>query len=355
MGKNKSNENPDPQIVELLGRLSATLAENVKLYFITRILRDDIPLHKKSLHKHAFKAYQVDIDDKIRQHLYDSSIKELDTVVKKNYSLIDYDPISDDVESLFSYKMDEGISSFSHDIINQLGGELPRVESLESLISDSESLWAYCVEFYDVNDDTRIYTFRKIMNSKVAIDEKDDISINFIKRQIRTLFNVNSKKLTLMEGESIILDKRIDCVCYEDVFYILRKQAFEQIVGLQEEYHKKAIEVANEIMGTGLVDGLENVQEDLNANSVLHKKLVKLKRIGGLEGFDAKKINKMAKTCKKYGETLKIGENGHISISTKQDFELLIKALCDYYKVGEVSGKGYGTFSGRELKVDSKK
>jgi hypothetical protein len=355
MEKNKANENADPQIIELLERLKQTVKENVRLYFITRIVRDDIPPHIKRLNKHAFRAYQVDIDDKIRKHLYDSSIKDVDTVVKKNYSLIDYDPISDDMESLFSYKIGKDISSFSDDIINQLGKELPKVESLERLMSDSESLWAYCVEFYDVNDDTRIYTFRKIMNSKVAIDENDDAGKSRVVRFIRTLFNVNSKELTLMEGESIILDKQIDCVYYNDVFYIIRKQAFEQIVGLQEEYHKKAVEVAEEIKETGMVDGLENVQEELKINSALHKKLVKLKRIGGLENFDAKKINKMVKTCKKYGETLKIGENGHICISTKQDFELLIKALCDYYKIGEVSGKGYGTFSGRELKVDAKK
>lgn len=45
-----------------------------------------------------------------------------------------------------------------------------------------------------------------------------------------------------------------------------------------------------------------------------------------------------------------LGENGHINITERKDFEAVIKAMCDYYKKGEVSGKSYGTFSGRELK-----
>lgn len=41
---------------------------------------------------------------------------------------------------------------------------------------------------------------------------------------------------------------------------------------------------------------------------------------------------------------------GIVGITDRKDFETVIKAMCDYYKKGEVSGKSYGTFSGRELK-----
>ena len=66
--------------------------------------------------------------------------------------------------------------------------------------------------------------------------------------------------------------------------------------------------------------------------------------------FDDKQIKKMAKVCKRYGETISVGADGHIKINDRKDFETVIKAMCDYYKKGEVSGKSYGTFSGRELK-----
>lgn len=50
-----------------------------------------------------------------------------------------------------------------------------------------------------------------------------------------------------------------------------------------------------------------------------------------------------------------IGGEGHINIRDRKDFEIVVKAMCDYYKKGEVSGKSYGTFSGRELKEVRKK
>ena len=163
-------------------------------------------------------------------------------------------------------------------------------------------------------------------------------------------YNSKSKKLTLMKGEAVTLDKQIDCVYCDDTFYVLRKVPFEQIVGLQEEYHTKAKEVVSDMKDTGLIDGLENVEDELKSNTTLHKKLVKLQQIDGLKGFDNKRIKKMVKVCKQYGDNIDVGDDGHIKIKDRRDFETVVKAMCDYYKKGEVSGKSYGTFSGRELK-----
>ena len=66
--------------------------------------------------------------------------------------------------------------------------------------------------------------------------------------------------------------------------------------------------------------------------------------------MDTKRVKKMVKVCKQYGDNIVVGDDGHIKIKDRQDFETVVKAMCDYYKKGEVSGKSYGTFSGRELK-----
>ena len=121
-------------------------------------------------------------------------------------------------------------------------------------------------------------------------------------------------------------------------------------VDVDDEIHAKANEVANKMKDTGLIDGLENVEEDLKSNTTLHKKLVKLLQIRGLEGLDNKRIKKMVKICKQYGDDIVVGDDGHIKLKDRRDFETVVKAMCDYYKKGEVSGKSYGTFSGRELK-----
>lgn len=350
MAKKDDKVKEPSKLDEVLDRIKDTKQEDVKLHFITRILKSGVGKRDKTLDKYVFKVYQIDVDDEIRKYLYDLSIKELERTVTKDYSLIDYDPISDDTDHLFSYKLKAETSTFSDVVVNQLGKELPKVESIEGIISENEELWAYCIGFLDVEDQEWIYTFRKIMVSKIAIDEKYDTDKSIVWRQIRTIFNSTSKKLTLMKGEAVTLDKQIDCVYWEETFYVLKKVPFEQIVGLQEEYHAKAIEVVDEMKNTGLIDGLDGLEEELKTNTSLHKKLVKLQQNGGLEKLDDKQIKKMAKVCKRYGETISVGADGHIKINDRKDFETVIKAMCDYYKKGEVSGKSYGTFSGRELK-----
>lgn len=350
MAKKDDKVKEPSKLDEVLDRIKDTKQEDVKLHFITRILKSGVGKRDKTLDKYVFKVYQIDVDDEIRKYLYDLSIKELERTVTKDYSLIDYDPISDDTDYLFSYKLKAETSTFSDVVVNQLGKELPKVESIEGIISENEELWAYCIGFLDVEDQEWIYTFRKIMVSKIAIDEKNDTDKSIVWRQIRTIFNSTSKKLTLMKGEAVTLDKQIDCVYWEETFYVLKKVPFEQIVGLQEEYHAKAIEVVDEMKNTGLIDGLDGLEEELKTNTSLHKKLVKLQQNGGLEKLDDKQIKKMAKVCKRFGETISVGADGHIKINDRKDFETVIKAMCDYYKKGEVSGKSYGTFSGRELK-----
>ena len=350
MAKKKNEEKVSSKLDEILNVIKTTKEENVKLHFITRILKEGVKKRDKTLDKYIFKVYQIDIDDEIRRYLYDLSINELERTITKNYSLIDYDPISDDTEHLFSYKLKAETSSFSDVVINQLGKELPKVESIEGIVSENEELWAYCIGFLDVDNASWIYTFRKIMVSKIAIDETKDSEKSIFWRQIRTVFNSTSKKLTLMKGEAVTLDKQIDCLYCDEVFYILKKIPFEQIVGLQEEYHIKAVEVVECMKETGMIDGLENMEEELKSNTSLHKKLVKLQQVGGLEKLDTTRIKKMENVSKRYGDKINVDANGHIKITDRKDFEAVIKAMCDYYKKGEISGKSYGTYSGRELK-----
>lgn len=350
MAKKENEEKVSSKLDEILNVIKTTNEENVKLHFITRILKEGVKKRDKTLDKYIFKVYQIDIDDEIRKYLYDLSINELERTITKNYSLIDYDPISDDTEHLFSYKLKAETSSFSDVVINQLGKELPKVESIEGIVSENEELWAYCIGFLDVDNASWIYTFRKIMVSKIAIDETKDSEKSIFWRQIRTVFNSTSKKLTLMKGEAVTLDKQIDCLYCDEVFYILKKIPFEQIVGLQEEYHIKAVEVVECMKETGMIDGLENMEEELKSNTSLHKKLVKLQQVGGLEKLDTTRIKKMENVSKRYGDKINVDANGHIKITDRKDFEAVIKAMCDYYKKGEISGKSYGTYSGRELK-----
>lgn len=338
------------EIKDLLEKIQSMNVEDSKLYFVTRLLKEGISKRAKMIDKYIFKVYQIDIDDEIRQYLYKCSQEELERVIKKEYQMLDYDVISDDTEHLFTYKIDNKAMPFQDIVRNKLSSNPPKAQSIAGIVSDDEELWAYCIGFNDIDNNDWIYTFRKIQPSKVAVDEKDNDKSLLGLKTIRTLFSTTSQKLELLKGETVNLDKQIDCVYYADTFYIIKKANFEQIVGLQEEFKEQATSVVNEMKQSQMFEGLEKIDEEIDKNPSIHKKLVRIAKIGSYREITPQIIKKMEKVCKRYGSKLNI-KNGKLVIEEKEDIEVLLKMLADYYKTGDVSGKPYGTFSGKWLKI----
>lgn len=335
---------------ELLEKVSLTQVEDTKLYFITRILKEGIKKSAKMMDKYGFLVYQVDIDDEIRQYLYDCSQEQLRTVINKKFEMIDYDVISDDTDHLFTYSMKNKAMSFSDIVFNKLNSNPPKVMSIEGIVSDTEELWAYCIGFNDLKNSDWIYTFRKIQPAKIAIDEKENQK-TILARIVRTLFNTQSQKLELLKGETVNLDKQIDCVYYDETFYIIKKGNFEQIVGLQEEFKEQATQVVAEMKQTNMFAGLEKIEDEIEKNPSIHRKLVRIAKIGNYREVTPQVIKRMEKVCKKYGGKLNI-KDGKLAIEEKEDIDTILKMLADYYKTGDVTGKPYGTFSGKEIKLE---
>jgi hypothetical protein len=335
-------------IEELSEKLSEIKIDNTYLYFITRVLKPDVKKSSKVMDKFNFKVYQIDVNDEIRDHLYKLSQEQLAYLSSKKSEMHEYDVITDDTEQLFTYQMTNKAMSFADVVNNQLKSQPPKIKSLEEIIT-TEELWAYCVGFHIKGTDW-IYTFRKILSGKVAIDEKDGTKRNALQKTIRTIFNSKSQKLELIEGETVNLDKQIDCIYYEETFYIAKKTQFEQIVGLEEEYKAQASEVIKELEDTKMIEGLEVLKKQIDENPSIHKKLVRLSKIGNYRELDTKVIKQMQKVCKLHGDKLKL-KDGKLFIEDENDIDLALKMLGDYYKRGEVSGKAYGTFAGKQLQV----
>ncbi|MDM1041314.1 Kiwa anti-phage protein KwaB-like domain-containing protein [Empedobacter falsenii] len=331
---------------DILQKIEENGKGNIILYFITRILKPNVKASTKMLDKYDFKVYQIDINEEIREHLYNLSVEQIGTILKYKTELHEYDVITDDSQQLFTYQMTNKAMSFADVINNQLVNNPPKIKSLEEIIMNEE-LWAYCVGFFNENEEW-IYTFRKILSAKVAVDEKSGNKKNALQKSIRTLFNSKSQKLELIEGETVNLDKQIDCIFYEDTFYVAKKTQFEQIIGLEEEYRIQANQVITQLEQTNMFIGTELLQNSSDKNPSLHKKLVRLSKIGNYQTLDKKTVTKMQGICKKYGEKLNL-KDGKIHIEDENDITLTLKVLADYYKVGEVSGKPYGTFAGKAL------
>lgn len=333
---------------ELLEKLEDTKVDNTFLYFITRVLKPEIKRASKMMDKFYFKVYQIDVNDEIREHLHSVTKEQLQHLVTKKTEIHEYDVITDDTEQLFTYSMKNKAMSFADVVNNLLKKRMPKIQSLEEIIVEEE-LWAYCVGFHHKGND-KVYTFRKILSGKVAIDEKDGNKRNALQKSLRTIFNSKSQKLELIEGETVNLDKQVDCIYYEDTFYIAKKTQFEQIVGLEEEFKLQASGVVAELDATNMIEGLEILEKQVESNPSIHKKLVRLSKIGNYKDLDEKTIRKMQKVCKQYGDTLKV-KDGKLFIEDDSDIDLALKMLADYYKRGEVSGKAYGTFAGKQLNV----
>lgn len=71
MAKKENEEKVSSKLDEILNVIKTTKEENVKLHFITRILKEGVKKRDKTLDKYIFKVYQIDIDDEIRKYLYD--------------------------------------------------------------------------------------------------------------------------------------------------------------------------------------------------------------------------------------------------------------------------------------------
>lgn len=325
-------------------------SSNLNMYFVTRILKENFKNGSKMLEKFDFKVYQIEITNDIRQYLYELSLKQFKKIENdENLNFIDYDVISDDTEHLFTYSLKNKVGSFSDVVYNQLNAEPIKITNLNEILT-SESLWAYCVGF-QLNSENTFYTFRKISPGKVGIDENEDNQKRSLSASIRTFFDTNTNTLSLLKGETVYLDKNIDCIFYGEVFYILRKFYFEQIVGLQDEYKKKAVEIAETISTHNCFGETKLLTEKIEKSPSLHKKLMKLERLGSLENLNDRNLKKLEKLGKSKKAPINI-KDGKIAFETENDIENVIKLLCDYYKTGDYSGISYGTYAGKIQKTE---
>ena len=329
-------------LVDIIGQASV---ENLKMYFVTRILKEGMKANSRVLEKFDFKVYQIEITDEVRKYLYELSLKQFQKIQEnEDLHFFDYDVIADETEHLFTYQMQNKVGSFSDVVYNQLNQSPQKITDLNDILQD-ETLWAYCVEF-EMDSDKSFYTFRKLSPGKVGVEKEKDGEKKSLGNQIRTFFDTNTNTLSLLKSETVYLDKQIDCIFYEETFYVLKKYYFEQLVGLQEEYKKRAEDVATSISKHECFGDVKLLTEKIETKVAIHKKLMKLEKIGNLNSLTSKNIKKLETLGKKKKAPIKL-KDGKIQFETEEDIDNVIKLLCDYFKTGDYSGKPYGTYAGK--------
>lgn len=325
--------------------INQTESKDTKLYFITRIEAAYCSRIRVANMKHVFKVYQIDFNQELQESLFKTTLSYLERIAKKNYDVVDYDVLSDETEHLFTYSVSDKIESFADVVKNQLLQSTPKVKSLKELSSDEKKMWAYCLSFSSSDGKEKMFSFRKILPSKVGVNEKSSF--------LKAYFNASSLQLALQKEETISLDEQVDCIYFKDTFFVLKKGNFEQIVGLQEEYKEQAKFIVGKLLSSDMLIGGEHLNQLVENKPSVHKKLIKIAKIGYYERLDSKAIKKMKRISKQHGVDLKV-QDDKLILEKEEDVDALLKVLGDYYKRGEVSGKSYGTFSGKELKAEQK-
>lgn len=326
---------------KVIGIVEKAVINDLRLLFVTRYRAAGN--QKKPVY--SYKSYKVDISDEIRETLLDFCRAHLQSREVKEYSLQEYSVIAEDSGSIFTYSVDSLVSAFRDSIMDSIDSlKTDNYSGIESFNpkNKKEELWAYVVQIK--NSEGTSYYLRKIMRGRVATDEPQNM-----RQRLRAMFNTTSKKLEVVEGETINFDKQIDCIYIDDMFYIFKKTQFEQIVGLDYEYEEKAREIIQEIKSTEMIEGVE-LLEQLLGTSRINRQLVKLAKLGLYKKLSKEILEKMKETSDEFGTDLKIS-SGKLVIKDRKDAEIVLKFLVDYFKKSPVTGNKYGTFSGEPLMI----
>lgn len=317
-------------------------AVSVKLYMITRHIKDGVKKTAKVIDKYSFIARTVDLSEDLNEFFVGIAKKQIGKMVEDDdYELEEYAVIGDDLGStIYTYALNNALS-FSDVINNQmLQGNCQSISSLSEIKND---LWAYSIRFN--HGDNTVYTFRKASKGKVATDEPRTKL-----ERISALFDTDDAELKAAITETISFDNKLDCLYSNEEFLILRKAGFEQIVGLEEEFTEAASGVIETISKTELVEGIELLEAAIKERRSLLKTLSNIGKKGTHTAFDGDEIAKMKEALHTFeGRELKLSDEGKVILEDPSDVNYFVKLLNDYYKQGVVSGKYYGTNSGQVI------
>lgn len=303
--------------------------KQARLYFVTRTLKDGVKKSSRIPGKYTYKCWSIETDIDIQKNLFNVFANKLSYISdEKKFIMSDYTLITDDAEKkILTYSKKENISSFMH-IVDD---DLRNASNLDSVINlgvIADFIWAYIIEVYI--DGKIICGLRKMAPSKVMIGEKG----------IMAEFNTKNKSLKQFNGQTITFDKNIDVLYFDDIFYVVSKDNFEEIVGLEEEYRKQAKDVADKIIENDLISLKYNLLDEIEEKNRFIRKLSKIKN--EIDLLDVHRIKKMLSVAKKFNQKFELDKDGKIIINDSNDLDIVVKLFDDYFLESRQTGKKYG-------------
>jgi hypothetical protein len=324
------------KLEEIHDKVQNAKEKKARLYFVTRKIKKGMTRSAKVADKYEYKAWSIDTDLEIQSELYKVFDIKLGNISDENkFTISDYTLIGDDdSKKILTYSKKEKLTSFMKivdvDLIN--AATLDHVVNLTEIADD---IWAYIIEV--VSGKKTICALRKMAPSKVMVGKKG----------LMTKFLPKDKSLKISKEQNITFDKNIDVIYYDSVFYVVSKDNFEEIVGLQEEYRAEAKSVADKIMKSPMISVGYDISSGIEDKNRFIRKLAKVK--DEIDKLDKNRIKRMEEVAKKFGQVFIIDKSGKIRIDNEDELDTMIKLLDDYFLESHQTGKKYGASVKKEM------
>ena len=89
---------------QLCDLISSAKQEDMKMYFITRLQKENTNARTPFNEKYLFKIYQIQITSEVRSYLYKLSVNQFEKISQnEELTFLEYDVIDDDTNHLFTY------------------------------------------------------------------------------------------------------------------------------------------------------------------------------------------------------------------------------------------------------------
>jgi hypothetical protein len=326
------------KLQDLLSIIQNATTRKIRLYLITRTIKPGIASSARVPDKFEYNCFTINTDVDIQKELFDLFLDKMVFISNEDkFSLENYSIIMDDADKkVLTYTKKEKIKSFVRIVDVDLKNS-SELHAVTSLLDVADKLWAYVIEI-SIKGQT-ICGMRKMSSSKVLVAEKG--------KGIAAIFQTNEKSLALSKDQSIIFDKSLDALYAENTFFIIQKNNFEEIVGLEAEYREEARQVADKIIDCPKITVNFNLIDVIENKNRFIRKLVKIK--DKIETLDSKRIKKMQETASLFKLNFILDKSGKIIIDGEKELDVVIKLLDDYYLQSQQTGKKYEASVKKEL------
>jgi frataxin-like iron-binding protein CyaY len=309
-----------------------------RLYFVTRVLKSGFSQSSKKPDKYNYNCHTININGDIEKELLNVFSSKLNKYADETkFSLEDYAVVTDDSDrKVLLYKSNSKIQAFRHIVEN----DIPASDSLPAVLDLSKIakyLWAYIIEV--IVNNKSVCALKKMSPSKILVAEEG--------KGFNALFTTKEKSLVLSHDQSIIFDRSIDALYLDKTFYIIQKNNFEEIVGLESEYREEALAVADKIFNCNSIILNYKLRDAIENKKKFIRKLTKIKN--EIDKIDNTRIQNMRITAQDFNLTFNLDNNGKIVINNENDMDTVIKLLDDSYLNSKQTGRKYEASVKKEM------